>query len=184
VKTSLQILAGALVFAGCNKAQPDAPSALDVRPGRVVVNEMVSSGSTQRNEFEEYADWVELYNPGPSIELEAGSWFVTDDADQEPLKFELPAITLEGGGFLVLWCDGQNGVADGIHTSFSLSAKDRSFALVHVGNDGPQEIDRVEIIDHKAPDMAFGRDRDGSAHWVQLDHPTPSAPNEAPPDQH
>ncbi len=58
-------------------------------------------------DFEDYSDWIELHNPGPSEASLAGH-FLTDDLDQ-PLKWAFPKSALiPAGGYLLVRADGRD----------------------------------------------------------------------------
>ena len=169
-----------LMYIACGKeGKPDPPTLVEVHPGCIVINELVASGSHQMNEFGEQADWFELYAPGNDLLLNGGKWFVTDDLDHEPLKYELPEVMIPGEGFLVIWCDGENTDQEGIHTNFRLSGNDGTVALVHFDGHGIMVVDEIRIQDTARPDVSTGRAPDGTDTWVLLAPPTPGGPNEA-----
>jgi hypothetical protein len=174
VLTSLLILALA-----CTKEEkPAGTSARPAYPGCIVINEMVTAGSQQVNEFGDPADWIELYAPGNDFLLEAGKWFVTDDLSHEPMKYELPEVLITSEGFLVVWCDGENTDLEGIHTNFRLSGNDGTVALVYFDGHAVVVMNEVPISDAPGPHVSMGRAPDGTDTWVPLAPPTPGGPNE------
>ena len=146
--------------------------------GRLVVNEMVASGSMTANEFGDHADWIELYNPGPAIHIEASEWFLSDRSEGDAEPFELPAIDIPEKGYALIWCDGEDIVADEIHTDFALSSKDGSLRLVHVLDEAELIVDEVPIKVGVSGDASMGRAPDGTSNWLGLPSQTPGAPNE------
>lgn len=56
-----------------------------------------------------------------TLQLEEGKWFLTDDTGA-PQKFELPELTIEPYGSLIIWCDNLNTEGDEIHTNFKISS--------------------------------------------------------------
>lgn len=62
-------------------------------------------------------DWVELYNPGSSA-VDLTGYYLSDDADNRG-KWQLPALTIEPGQYLVIPCAGTRAKED--QAPFSLS---------------------------------------------------------------
>jgi hypothetical protein len=77
-----------------------------------------------------YSDWIELHNPDATPVNLAG-WYLTDSAT-EKTKWQLPAVTLPAGGYLVVWASDQNrrDPAKPLHTNFLLHADGDYLALV------------------------------------------------------
>ena len=89
----------------------------------LTLNEFVASGSLQLNEFGTGEDWVEVYNKNaqPYV-IAADTWYMTDDSTVID-KYKLPAMTIPGQGYLVVWCDLLNTInGSNIHTNFKLSS--------------------------------------------------------------
>lgn len=179
MKKSAFFLAAPLMIS-CTKERTQTPDqGVPVEGGRIVVNELMATLSEEENEFGETADWFELYNAGNAVELKSGQWFVTDDVDGNPRKFELPEVTIPAEGFLVIWCDGRGQKSSDIHTNFKLSPNDGSVAIVYAGGDAELDVSAAPISASPAADISFGRAPDGTALWTTLSLPTPGAPNEA-----
>ncbi|MBN1420834.1 MAG: lamin tail domain-containing protein [Planctomycetes bacterium] len=82
----------------------------------------------------DHSDWIELNNRGTSpADLEG--WYLTDDAGYLPM-WRLPSLTLEPGGFAVIFASGKDRSAAGseLHTNFCLEGEGEFLALV--GEDG------------------------------------------------
>ena len=75
-------------------------------------------------------DWIEIHNP-TSIAQSMDGWYLTDAVDQKT-KWKFPAVTIEPGGFLLVWADGKDRRAPGapLHTNFSLNSDGEYLALV------------------------------------------------------
>ncbi|MDE5932448.1 MAG: lamin tail domain-containing protein, partial [Lachnospiraceae bacterium] len=71
---------------------------------RVVINEVCSNNfAAERNENNEYPDYIELYNPGKqSVSLEG--CFLSDD-EKELEKYSLEKISIPPGGYTLIWLD-------------------------------------------------------------------------------
>lgn len=146
----------------------------------IAINEVIASGSVEVNEFGDGADWLELYNAGSSLRMEAGEWYLTDDPE-DPLKYELPGLVLREQEHLVIWCDGQDVVLEDIHASFHLAAEGEWLALVYSTAAMTCVVDSVRYPAQEAANgSSFGRTPDGTQAWEVLDLPTPGGPNEVP----
>jgi hypothetical protein len=96
-----------------------------------IISEFLASNtSTHPDEDGDFPDWIEIHNPD-AAPVELGGHFLTDNASQRT-KWRLPAITLNPGGFLVVFASGKNRAVAGspLHTNFSLSADGEYLALV------------------------------------------------------
>ena len=145
----------------------------------ITINEVLAAGSKELNEFGDAADWLELYNAGSGLRMEAGEWYLTDDPT-DPLKYELPGLVLGEQEHLVIWCDGQDVVVDGIHTSFHLAAAGESLSLVRSVGGVTCLIDSVLYPPQEAAHgLSSGRSPDGTQAWTLLAFPTPGGPNDA-----
>lgn len=117
----------------------------------------------------DFSDWAELYNGG-SAAVDLTGWYLTDDPS-EPQKWAFPAMTLEPGEYLLVFCDGKDRTGAELHTNFSLSASGESLCLVTpIGS----AADQVELPALSA-DRAILRNDDGG--FSVTDAPTPGYPN-------
>ncbi|MEQ8819352.1 MAG: lamin tail domain-containing protein [Sumerlaeia bacterium] len=161
-------------------AQRFGPGCGELRqPPRVVINEfMASNQSTITDEGGEFADWIELHNLA-SEPLDVSGFFVSDDPDTEPQKFELPAGTvIPAGGYLLLWAD--NDVLQGpLHTGFGLSANGESIGLFDRAEFQVQLID-VVTFGAQTADISEGRVPNGTGDFEPLPKPSPRKNNTPP----
>lgn len=138
---------------------------------QVYINEFLASntGKTVDPDFNESADWIELYNAG-SESVNIGGYFLTDNFNDRS-KWQIPAGTQIGaGGFLLLWADGRDTL---LHTGFKISADGEELALCN-----PQG----EILDSvsfglQEPNISMGRKPDGGAEWNFFTEPSPGYSN-------
>lgn len=141
------------------------------------VNEVAAiNNSTITTEFEEYEDWVEIFNYGDEpVDLHLA--YVSDDPD-DPTKHMLVEqepgeLIIQPGGFLVLWADGFPDLG-ARHLNFSLSGGGEFFGIYE-----PQELLLIDGIEfgQQISDVTYGRTLDGGA-WNFFTTPTPGAPND------
>ncbi|MCC6600707.1 MAG: CotH kinase family protein [Crocinitomicaceae bacterium] len=89
--------------------------------GELVINEVQGrNNSTSTDQAGDYSDWIELYNAsGFTIDL---SGYYLSDEDDNPAKWQLPAVTLSPDEYFIIWCDGeQNEGMD--HCNFKLPSE-------------------------------------------------------------
>lgn len=130
----------------------------------VVISEVMTDNTC----IAPYLDWVELTNTGDETITVAGAYLSNDPA--EPLKYQLPTLTLEPGQAKVIVCTGDNGATDG--APFGLSKTGCTVVLTGLlGN-------TVSCVDCPAlpADHSFARQSDGSYQVTAF--ATPGWPND------
>lgn len=118
-------------------------------------------------------DWIELYNGGgTAVDLEGCA---LSDVDGKSDRWRFPAVTLEPGEYLVVFCSGKNRRAPGseLHTNFKLSDRD---GAVHLFDPDGQELSRLSC-DSAEADVSLSRTDDGGV--TRLFTPTPGYRNSA-----
>ena len=171
--------AGDLWEAGQADGAADAASDGDVGfvpslDGPVISEVMSSNGSTLADEDGDHPDWIELYNPsGEPVDL--AGYFLSDD-DEEPDRWKLPSVTLEPGGFLVVFASGKDrdDPSGELHTDFRVAQGDEPVLLV--APDGETVVDRLPGEDVPR-DASIGRDPEDLARVCLFAEPTPGEPN-------
>lgn len=107
----------------------------------------------------DFADWIEIYNPGTSP-IPLGGLFLTDDPDN-PTKFAITdTLTLGAGQYLVFLAD-EDPEQGPLHTNFKLNKDNETVAIY--GAQGTVEIDRVDF-DDLPTGASYGRIPNG-AEW-------------------
>lgn len=141
---------------------------------QVYVNEVLAANETNGTDpdFGAASDWIELYNP-EAYPISLSGFYLTDDP-QKPKKWKIPdAVSIEAGGFLLIWADDRNTRLQALHTNFKLSASGDFVGLMRPDGtlwDGltfPKQL----------PDVAYGRLHDGASTWHYRTPPTPKASN-------
>ncbi len=127
---------------GKSKAPKSQSSFTEGTPGILIIHDYSANGSVKENEFGNAEDWLELFNTtGNTLKLEEGKWFLTDDAAHNPAKFELPELTIEPYGKVIIWCDDMNTVEDDIHANFKLSSSGEKVGLFYFTGSDYSAID-------------------------------------------
>ena len=160
----------------------------------VYINEFLASNvytNPEIADFNDFSDWLELYNAGNS-DVDMGGYFITDKK-AIPCKWQLPPGTvIKAHGALLIWADGYNEVPGkslqrtyypydpfvtrNYHANFKLDKAGEFLALV-----APDSV----IIDSvsygpQTRDISRGRFPDGAPHWVWFGEPTPGTVNTTP----
>ncbi len=163
-----------VTLSSCTKDVGSGPDADSNAIDRLVINEVFISNDAP--------DWIELYNPGKALRVDAGTLFLSDD-DQDITRYELPEIDIPAEGHVLIWCDGADLDDDGIHADFALSGKEHAIHLIGVVDNDTLHLDELPVHGTTGEDATMGRVPDGSAQWILLSPATPGAPNEAAPQQ-
>ena len=139
---------------------------------QVVINELMQSNidcvMDDQNEFPD--SWVELYNNSNTVvNLSDYSLGITEDQGE---AWKLPSRQLPPHLYVVVFCDK---VASGLHTPFKLeSGKGGSVFLFK----NKAMVDKVtDLKKQPAPNIAYGREKDGNSSWGYQAIPTPGASN-------
>ncbi|HEU0011851.1 MAG TPA: lamin tail domain-containing protein [Verrucomicrobiae bacterium] len=141
------------------------------------LNELVAANvSGLRDEDNEPQDWVELKNLSTNFVSIAG-WSLSDDEDT-PDKWVFPAVTIGGGGYLVVFCSEKDRkpVAPGskLHTNFKLSPDGEFLGLYNA--DVPRKlISSFNPYPNQRRDYSYGYDPAGQLRYFAL--PTPYSNN-------
>ncbi len=141
----------------------------------LVINEFLASNNNDIiDNYGEYEDWIELYNPGASA-INIAGLYITDDLNS-PLLYQMPvgndSTIIQAGEFLVLWADKdtEQGV---LHIDFKLSGSGEQIGIFDaMGN----AIDSLSFGAQNS-DISYGRSPDGSNNWVFFSETTPGASN-------
>lgn len=125
----------------------------------IVINElMASNSSTVRDEYDEFDDWVELYNT-TSDSISLVGYYLSDD-DNDLTKWPLPNVTIEPFSHVTFWLDNDEEQGS-THANFTLSSGGE--VLILVNPDGKVE-DNV-MFDALADDQSYGRVTDGTGEF-------------------
>ncbi len=146
----------------------------ETAPVRLVLNEfMAINDGCIMDEFDEYDDWIELFN-GEDRDLRSTRCYITDDLS-EPGKFLLPDVVIPAGGHLLIWADGDTEQGP-LHCPFKLSGDGEELGLfLKIGGEFVYLDGRT--FGAQDPDISEGRSIDGAPDWVRFDPASPGLPN-------
>ena len=143
-----------------------------------VINEVMSSNATTiADNYGDYDDWLEIYNPnGDTIDL--AGYYLTDNLVL-PTRFQIRAAVdsakIPPHGFLLIWMDDdtEQGI---LHANFKFSSTGDYIALVDP--DGETIVDSVRF-QSLLSDISYGCTYDASTQFTTFQTPTPGATNAA-----
>lgn len=139
---------------------------------QIYINEILASNASVNEDpdFQENADWIELYNFNNEA-LDLSGWYLSDDLSN-PIKWQIPSgVQILSNDFLIFWADNQD---TGTHTNFKLSKNGEAIGLFDpAGN----LVDGFEFGEQSS-DISYGRLVDGSEEFGYFQFPTPQASND------
>jgi len=138
----------------------------------LIINEVMSDNETTiQDEYGEYDDWIEIYNP-TGLTIGMGGLFLADDGGN---VWEIPAgVAISPGEYKLFWADNDWPAQGNTHTNFGLSNDGDGVTLYDT--DGVTVIDTVSF-GPLADDMSYGRWPDITGDWMHMSDPTPGTAN-------
>ena len=145
---------------------------------QLFINEILADNETVlADEAGEFDDWVEIYNAGPDAVSLAG--YALSDDSAEPDKFIFPDVSIDAGGYLLVWADGDPAQGP-LHADFGLRAAGEEVALSRPDGAGGFELVDGFEFGEQTEDVSYGRASDGSDVFAIFLTPTPGAMNTDP----
>ena len=147
---------------------------------RLYINEFMASNSSccpdTIGKDREFDDWIEIYNGG-SVAVDIGGMYISQSR-KKPLAYMIPktnpeVTTIQPGGFLLLWADGNPGQG-ALHVNFKLDPDGEFLGLY---NQDGRAVDNYKFGKQKE-NISFGRDPDGRGKWREFLVPTPGRSNQ------
>lgn len=141
----------------------------------LVINELMASNSAAyADDYEEYDDWLEIYNAG-DVDIDLGGLYLSDELGV-PNKWALPNITLEPDKYIVIWADEDESQGE-YHSNFKLSRAGETLGIYANETDGFAPID-VVTYSEQMTDISYGRIPNGTGSFTILDFISPGRNNE------
>lgn len=144
----------------------------DADPGsaRLIINEVLADNKYGITDmYGDRSDWVELWNPTDSP-VDMSDFYLSDDP-ADPLKWQLPKVSLLPGGYALIFLSGQEGSKGEIHAPFKLSNGE---TIVLSTLDGMVR-DTIGIPEDLSPNISVGRNGNSEIRYYTA--PTPNGPN-------
>ncbi|SCY85628.1 putative Ig domain-containing protein [Flavobacterium caeni] len=148
---------------------------LSLSAQNIVINEIITSNSSvNQDEDGSYQDWVELYNNGPAA-VNLDGYGLSDDP-LTPFKWVFPAVTVNPGEFLLVFCSDKNRVVVGqpLHTNWKISSDGETITLTIPGGAIADQVPPAVI----AQNTSWGRLPDGTGAFENMITPTPGLANQ------
>ncbi len=148
----------------------------------LLINELASLNvTTVVDDFGEYEDWIEIYNPG-NHDINLAGYFLSDNA-LDPGLWQIPSgdpdqTTIPPKDYLVLWAD-RDTTQGVIHLPFRLSRMGETLMLSKKSTTGFQIIDSISF-GFIEEDQSYGRCQNLKNEWIQLKSVTPGKTNDCP----
>lgn len=150
---------------------------MEIPASSLTINELMSSNtSNMTDEFSEYNDWIELYNPSADT-VDFSGWFISDDPAR-PNKFrfgfESDSLKIPPYGFKLLWADAQP-LQGPLHLPFSLADAGGCVNLWK-----PDAVSLSDSLSYGAilSNLSYGSSYDGATDHVLFTTPTPRKTNQ------
>lgn len=142
----------------------------------LVINEfMASNGTVLADEFDEFDDWIEIFNFGEQP-VNINGLYITDDTDDPGKHRVFPgtgSYYLQPGDYILFWADGQP--EQGIfHLGFKLSAEGEGIAIY---TSADQLLIDSLTYSQQYYDVSKGRQPDGGETWNYFLTPSPGTTN-------
>lgn len=131
---------------------------------------MASNLSVLPDQDGDFSDWVELTNTGRQAWDLTGYWL--SDDPEKPMKWEIPALVLDPGERVVIFCSGKDRQGDQLHAGFRLAAGGGSVLLTAPAGASADRVDYETLGDDQALYLA----EDGTT-WETGYLATPGYPN-------
>ncbi|MDH5598730.1 MAG: T9SS type A sorting domain-containing protein, partial [Cyclobacteriaceae bacterium] len=145
------------------------PPAISLAINEVMPMNLVSKA----DEFNQFDDWIELYNFGTEI-IDLSIGYLTDNPNN-PNKWQMPPVNLNPNEFILFWADKETHQGP-THTNFSLSALGE-YTGVYFGPEFGQELIDEVYYDSMVNNWSFGREVDGTGSFIVFRRSTPGITN-------
>ncbi|HUT09819.1 MAG TPA: lamin tail domain-containing protein, partial [Thermoguttaceae bacterium] len=147
--------------------------------GALVISEFLAVNTkTLLDEDSQYRDWIEIHNPtAAAVDLEG--WYLTDELT-DLRQWQFPSVTVEPGGYLLVFASEKDRLGAELHTNFKLADQGEYLALVR-----PDGLTVEFAFDPTYPapqvaDVSYGFSADLSTQGY-FRSPTPRGPNRGEP---
>lgn len=140
----------------------------------ITINEVLSSNLTvNQDEDGNYEDWVEIYNYGATA-VNLNGYGLSDDAALRH-KWSFPAITINPGQYLLVWCSDKNRTNPlyPLHTNFKIGAEGETLYLTNQTTTTLSTFTAISLPNN----VSYGKSPNGTGSYYYFDQPTPGQPN-------
>ncbi len=144
---------------------------LSVFSQEIVINELCAKNNNiiTDDDFNQFADWVELLNT-TSSDLNISGYYLTDDTLNKT-RWQFPSNSiLNANEFVIIWADGRDTLIENYHTGFKLSSKNECLALY----DPDTNLIDLIVYPNQYENISYGKTTSGLAYFSV---PTPKGQN-------
>ena len=144
--------------------------------GQVVINEYSAANyDTHTDNYGEYEDWVELYNPTANT-IDLSGWALSDKINN-PLKWVFPSsFNIPAGGVAIIYCSGRDEIVGGnAHSNFKITQTKGNEVIMLSDASGILQ-DSARVFPNQKSHTR-GRQTDGAITWSVFTTGTPNATN-------
>ena len=143
---------------------------------QVIINEYTAANySSYADNYGEYEDWIELYNPTAN-DIDINGWFLTDKSTN-PTKWAVPSsFIVPSNGFAIIHCSGRDELIGGVaHSNFKITQTKGNEVLM-LTNAANIIQDSIRVFPNQTSHTR-GRETNGSSIWGVFLNGTPNAAN-------
>jgi len=148
---------------------------------QVLINEYSAANLTNTvDNFQQYGDWIELYNAGTAA-ADISGYYLSDDPAL-PLKWKMPnGVAINSKVTRLVWASGRDtaiksGIIWHLHTNFKISQSKKNAETLILSDAAGKKIDEIKIGKMRVG-QSRGRQANGGTPWVIFKKPTPRATN-------
>ena len=136
---------------------------------KLVINEVMSNNvDFQEDDFDEFDDWIELYNMSGTV-LPIGKLSLSDNVDN-PGKWRLPNTALSPNQYLIIWADDDAHQGDQ-HANFGIKKSGEKIGLYDAKENHYREINSIEIPELEG-NFSWARRPNAIGDFELIDKPT------------
>tara|TARA_B100001250_G_scaffold160624_1_gene137996 strand:+ start:11086 stop:14616 length:3531 start_codon:yes stop_codon:yes gene_type:complete len=143
---------------------------------QIVINEYTGANyDAHTDNYGQYEDWVELYNP-TAADIDIAGWYLTDKSSN-PTKWLVPSsFIVPANGVSLVYCSGKDEVAGGYaHSNFKITQTKGNEVLM-ITNPSNVLQDSIRVFPNQNSHTR-GREANGSINWGVFANGTPGANN-------
>mgnify|MGYP001161477982 CR=1 FL=1 len=143
---------------------------------QILINEYTGANyDTHTDNYGEYEDWVELYNPTNS-DVDINGWYLTDKPNN-PTKWMVPSsFIIPSMGTAIIYCSGRDELIGGnAHSNFKITQTKGNEVLM-LSDPANTFQDSIRILPNQNSHTR-GRETDGSLNWSVFTTGTPNNTN-------
>ncbi len=144
---------------------------------QIVINEYGGANiSDHADNYGNYVDWIELYNP-TSSPVDITGWYFSDKVSK-PFKSKSYGGSVPANGYFMVYCSGRDELVSGVaHTSFKLTQTKPE--TIMISDPSGTIVDSITMKPCQR-NHSRGRTNDGALTWSLFTSPTANAANSNP----